>query len=382
VDYKEAVVKKVIFGILILIILAGTLTACGAGEGNTAKLTTPAVTSTLGWDAQSVPAPTIISAPTFSDETKGGEIYSYNVASDRMVIMSGYLTLVVDDVSAALSQITALAAANGGFVVSSNIQEDQNRLYASISFRVDSTLFNSTINALHNMAIDIKSESTSGQDVTDQYVDLDARLRNLEASEAQLLDLMEQAGTVEEILKVQQELTNTRGQIEQIKGQMQYLEQSVALALISVTLEQSKLSVEFTANTRTIQEGESVQFVPAVAGGISPYTYEWDFGDGNTSTEPAPAHVYDKIDTFTVTLKVTDDRGNSDEYTRSDYITVTEQPGWSGGSVAGTAWKALLSFFRGLASFFIGLGIFSPIWIAILVILYFTWWRRRKNKAQ
>ena len=71
-----------------------------------------------------------------------------------------------------------------------------------------------------------RSESTTGQDVTEQYTDLDSQLRNLEASEAQLLELMKQAGTVEEILKVQQELTNTRGQIEQIKGQMQYLEQS------------------------------------------------------------------------------------------------------------------------------------------------------------
>jgi len=389
-------VKKVLFGLLVLIILMGTVVACSkeAIQKTVFPMATPAPTTLThgaAYDSNGVKtapgiitqaAPTITMPPTTVNAENGGESYSPAQTIDRMVIRNAFLTLVVDDVTTALSKITALAAANGGFVVNSDIQEDQNRLYANIAFRVDSTKFNETLQALRNLAVDVKAESTSGQDVTSQYVDLTSQLRNLEASETQLLTLMEKAGTVTEILGVQQQLTSTRGQIEQIKGQMQYLQQSSDLAMISASLEQSKLTVEFNADTRIVRVGDSVQFVPTIAGGIAPYSYEWNFGDGGKSTEPNPAHTYSKTGTYTVNVKVTDDKGNTDEYTRTDYITVKVVPGWSAGNIVGSAWHGLLGFFKVILDIIIWLGILSPIWIAILVILYFTWWRKRKKKTQ
>jgi hypothetical protein len=372
--------KKLLFGLLVILLLIGTI-GCGGEEatyqvysglnGDTGVTRTPAPTT------MAVPAPTLVSSPS-----KGGASYETNTSTagvDRMVIRSASLTLVVNDVANSLSQITDLAAIYGGYVVNSNIGEDQNRLYAYISFRVLSTRFNDTIQALRKIAADVKSESTSGQDVTEDYTDLAAKLRNLEASEMQLLELMKQAGTVEEILAVQKELVNTREQIEVTKGRMQYLEQSSNLALFTVTLEQSKLIVNFTAESRSVKEGNSVQFLANVSGGFSPYTYEWNFGDDETSTEPNPAHAYRSAGTFTVTLKVTDDKGVSDENIREDYIMVLA--GWNAGSIVGSAWDALVGFGHFLSALFIGLGIFSPVWIVILVILYFAWWRRRKRKA-
>lgn len=377
--------KKILFGLLVVVLLIGTV-ACSSGTSE--KTVAPATTVTHGVanggpiPITQAPAPTIVVPGAPSTTTKGGESFGSAPAAtiDRMVIRTAYLALVVDDVSTALSRITDLAAARGGFVVNSNIQEDQNRLYASISFRVDAKQFSDTIQALRNMAVDVKSESTTGEDVTSQYTDLNSQLRNLEASEAQLLELMKQAGKVDEILNVQRELTNTRGQIEQIKGQMQYLEQSSSLALINANLEQSKLAVEFSADTRTVKVGKQIQFVPTVSGGFSPYSYAWDFGDGSTSTEAAPTHTYRKSGTFTVTVKITDDKGNTADAKRADYITVLT--GWSAGNIASGAWNALVGFFHFLVSFIIGLAIFSPIWIIILVILYFTVWRRRKNKSK
>ncbi len=108
-------------------------------------------------------------------------------------------------------------------------------MMGNISFRVRAENFDQAMAALHNLADDVRSESTSGQDVTEEYVDLNARLTNLQAAEAQLLKLMEQAGDVSDILAVQQELVQTRGEIEQTKGRMQYLEQSAAMSLIQVT---------------------------------------------------------------------------------------------------------------------------------------------------
>lgn len=386
--------KKVIFGLLVIIILMGTVACAQESPPKTVAPATavapgvvvPAPESSRGNYGSPItitqaPAPTIV-IPGASDASKSGSTFTtvQSASTDRMVIRTAYLTLVVEDVSMALTQITSLAAANGGFVVNSDIREDQNRLYANISFRVVSTKFNDALQSLRNMAVDVKSETTSGQDVTEQYTDLASRLRNLEASEAQLLELMKQAGKVDEILQVQRELTNTRGQIEQIKGHMQYLQQSSDLALINVSLEQSKLAVEFNVDTRTVKEGKQVQFIPTVSGGFSPYSYEWNFGDGVTSTEGAPTHTYRKDGTFTVILKITDDKGNTAESKRADYITVL--PGWNAGNIASSAWNALVAFFRFLATLIIGLAIFSPVWIIILVILYFTVWRRRKKKAK
>jgi len=287
------------------------------------------------------------------------------------------MTLVVVDVASAMEQITNLAASYNGFVVNSNSWQDRDRMMGNISIRVTSERFNEALQTLRALAVEVRSESTSGQDVTEEYVDLSAKLRNLEAAEEQLLKLMERAGEVKEILEVQRELVKTRGDIEQTQGRMQYLEESSSMSYIEVNLEQSKLTAEFNASSRTVKEGEKIQFYPIIAGGFTPYSYEWDLGDGTTSTEEAPFHAYKSEGSYTVKLKVTDDRGNTAPHERTDYITVL--PGWNAGSIASSAWNGLVVFFRVLADIIIWLGIFSPVWIIIGVILYFAWWRKRKK---
>jgi hypothetical protein len=383
--------KKLVFVSLILVVLLAAA-GCGASAspekanstatyyqdgskgGMSTTITIPPATTRV---TMGIPAPTVNSGgETWDNSTIHSEAYS---TQERMVIKTANLALVVEDVSVSLQQITNLAQANGGFVVSSDIQENNNRLYANIAFRVDAAKFDTTMQALQDLAVDVKSVSTSGQDVTEEYVDLDSKLGNFEVSEAQLQKLMEQAGTVKDILEVQQQLVATRENIELIKGRMQYLEQSSALSYIYASLEQSKLAVEFFADTTTIKEGENIRFQPTVSGGFSPYTFTWDFGDGKTSTEENPSHVYNKAGTYTAKLTIKDDKLNTTDATREDYITVTA--GWTAGNVAQSAWHGMVGLGRFLASFFIGLGIFSPVWIAILIILYFAWWRRRKKRS-
>ena len=319
------------------------------------------------------PAPAPTPAPAPIDEGSSQEW-----SGERLIIRSAYMTLVVVDIDSAIAQITNLAANYDGFVVSSNVWQDNDRTSGSISIRVTSDRFSEVIQALRSLAVEVRAESTSGEDVTEEYVDLSAKLRNLEAAEAQLLKLMEQAGDVSDILEVQRELVDTREDIERTRGRMQYLEQSAAMSLIQIQLEQSKLTAELNASTRTVKEGEKVQFFSIVAGGFTPYSYEWDFGDGETSTEANPVHSYDSDGDYTVNLKVTDDRGNVAPYEREDYITVL--PGWDAGGIAGAAWNGLVGFFRILANVLIWVGIFIPLWIIIGVILYFTWWRKRKKR--
>jgi len=326
------------------------------------------------YDNTGIPVPAPAVPPMEMPETDEESAWS----GDRMIVRTGDISLVVSDVADALENIIKLAGDYEGYVVSSNSWRDGNRLVGNIAFRVPAESFDDAVRSLRQMAVEVNSESTSSTDVTEEYVDLTAKLHNLEASEEQLLKLMEQAGSVEEILEVQRELTSTRSQIEQIKGRMQYLEQTSSTSLINVYLEQAELDIDFTASNRRVQEGREVYFTPEIAGGISPFTYEWDFGDGNTSTEASPSYTYRSDGIFNVSLKVTDDRGNTDIRERNSYIEVI--PGWSAGIVASGAWNGLVTFGHVIANILIWLGIFSPVWIIILVILYFAWWRRRRRK--
>jgi len=376
--------KRLIIGLLLVLLVAGTV-ACAAPEWSVsapapepAPTPVPAPMPPRG-DGVSVEAPPPVIVVPGVAPVEGGPDYDGNyVTGDRMIIRTGNMYLVVEDVGASMEQITRLAADYDGFVVSSNVWQERDRMMANIAIRVTAEYFEDALRALRGMAVEVRSESTSGQDVTEEYVDLEARLHNLEATKVQLEKLLEKTEEkVTDILEVQRELSRVTGEIEQIKGRMQYLEQSVALSFIQINLEQSKLTVEFNANTRSVKEGEPVQFYPDISGGFSPYSYEWDFGDGTTSTDQIPSHAYKTDGSYTVKLKITDDRGNTDTQERTDYITVL--PGWSAGNIVSGAWNGMVSFGRVLANILIWLGIFSPVWIIIGVILYFAWWRRRKK---
>ena len=297
-------------------------------------------------------------------------------AVERMIVRRGNMSLAVEDISAAIDQITVMTDGLGGYVVSSWVWKENERLFGNISIRVPAEYFIDAMNALRNLAVDVTSEQTSSQDVTEEYVDLSAKLQNLEATEEQLLKIMEKAETVEDILDVQRELSRTRGEIEQTKGRMQYLERTSSTSLIEIRLEQSKLDVELRASKTRVDEGEEIRFYSEVFGGFPPYSYQWDFGDKNTSTEENPVYAYRADGSYTVSLTVTDDRGNTDNETRIDYITVL--PGWSAGSIASGAWNGLVTFGQVLVDIFIWIGIFSPVWIVVGGIVY--WWYRRERK--
>ncbi len=297
--------------------------------------------------------------------------------AERMIVRTAEMSLVVNDVPAALDQIAELAEGVDGYVVSSARWKEEERLAGTITIRVPAEDFGDVMEALRELAVDVTHEDTSSKDVTEEYVDLSAKLHNMEATEEQLLRLMEKAEKVEDILNVQRELSRTRGEIEQTKGRMQYLERTSATSLIRVHLNQAQLGVNFTASKKRVKEGERVEFEGRIAGGFAPYSYEWDFGDGETSTSKYPTHAYKAAGSYTVSLKVTDDEGNDDTETRDEYITVT--PGWSAGSIASGARNGLVVFGHVLANIFIWLGIFSPVWIVIGGIIY---WRRRRRKKK
>lgn len=299
-------------------------------------------------------------------------------AAAPMIVRTGEMSLLVDDVAVAIDRISDLADTFDGYVVNSRSWHTGKRLVGNISIRVAVEYFDEAILSLRRLAKEVSSETTSSKDVTEEYVDLEAKLRNLHVTETQLLKLMEKAEAIEDILTVQRELTRIRGEIEQTQGRMQYLERTAKSSLIVVNLNQSQLYIKFTANKNTVKPGEDINFNTDISGGFGPYSYTWDFGDGSISTRQAPSHDYNSKGSYTVILKVTDDQGNTDEEIRQDYITVL--PDWNPGNIVSIAWNALATLGKALINILIWLTIFSPVWLVIGGIIY--WWlRRRKQKA-
>lgn len=372
--------KRLIIGFALVVLILLPIACARAPESAVAPAPMP--------EGVPAPAPAPMPAPAPAppppgrgdvtvDEAGSGELVQ-SWATERMIIRTGNIVLIVEDIEVVIDQITVLTSGMDGYVVSSQKWRDGDRLVGSIAIRVPAEQFSMAMRALRNLAVEVRSESISSKDVTEEYVDLSSKLKNLEATEEQLLRLMEKGETVEEILKVQRELSNTRADIEQTKGRMQYLERTSETSLIEVILEQSKLDVKLTASSRSVKEGEDIRFDADIAGGFAPFSYEWDFGDGNTSTSERPRYSYDSPGTYTVKLTVVDDHGNTDYDEREQYITVL--PGWSAGNVASSAWNGLVTFGRVVINILIWVGIFSPVWIIIGGIVYWRLRRRRKRQ--
>ncbi|MCP4361239.1 MAG: DUF4349 domain-containing protein [Chloroflexi bacterium] len=159
------------------------------------------------------------------------------VQQERLIIRTANLSLIVSDTEETLADISQMADQNGGWVVSSNVyQYNDNAKSGDITMRVPSSGFNNALDALKEMAVEVESENISGQDVTEEYVDLNSRLGNLEATADRVRAFMDEAKNVEEALAVNQELSRLEGEIEVIKGRMQYLSQSASFSTITVFL--------------------------------------------------------------------------------------------------------------------------------------------------
>lgn len=161
--------------------------------------------------------------------------------TDRKIIRTGQITLEVADIGKAMDEVAAIANELGGYVVSSNRSGNEDNNSGRVSIRVPANRFTDAFIKLRTIAVKVPNESTNSQDVTEEYMDLKARLRNLEATEAQFLSLLDKAKTVEEILKVQREISNVRTEIERTKGRMQYLERTTDMSLIQVNLQETKV---------------------------------------------------------------------------------------------------------------------------------------------
>ncbi len=156
---------------------------------------------------------------------------------ERLVIKNADLSMEVSSVRDAESSIRTRVGELGGYIVRVETSgTDSDQMTARITFRVPADRFEEALAGVQGLAQKVHSRSVSGDDVTEEFVDLDARLRNLEATRDRLITLLDQATRVEDALQVNSALSDVQGEIEQIRGRMQYLQRSAALSTVNVYL--------------------------------------------------------------------------------------------------------------------------------------------------
>ena len=154
----------------------------------------------------------------------------------RMIIREGQLSIEVESILEAMDAARAVVEGVGGRVDASNIVgADSDTKYGSVTLRVPSSSFDAVVGELRTLGR-LLSESSSSADVTEEYVDLEARRGNLEETEQKLQAFLDQAEDVEDLLAVQRELTTTRGEIERLIGRIN---------LLSALVSESTIGVEF-----------------------------------------------------------------------------------------------------------------------------------------
>lgn len=234
--------ENVVTKLVVVLILGGMLLAACASskelqqeeavirEGN--SLSEPVPPSNIGVEVEK---------GAYGDES------AYSSTTDaepieRLVIKDANLTIVVNDPSSSMDHIATMAVEMGGYVVSESFYEVETESgveapQASIMIRVPVKKLTDALEQIKAESDqDPLNQSITSQDVTGEYVDLESRLTNLEATEEQLLRIMEEADTIDEVLSVHYELSRVREEIEVIKGRMKYLETSAKLSSINVEL--------------------------------------------------------------------------------------------------------------------------------------------------
>jgi hypothetical protein len=232
-------------------ILGLILTACG-GAGVTETF------SEIGSGLDGTGSPSFRDADAEEPPSDGddaivsGENLEFEIAlsADRKVIRNVALQLASDDTRAAYEEIVEIAEENGGFVSGAEVNPSgiEDQPYVSVTVRVPSANLSAALAGFKDIAEEVLSESQDTEDVTESFIDLEAQLANLTLLEAELRSLLEEVreqpdADPEKLLRVFTEISNTRGQIEQIQGQLNYLSDAVDLATVTMTIEPTDAAV-------------------------------------------------------------------------------------------------------------------------------------------
>lgn len=155
----------------------------------------------------------------------------------RLIIKEAQMNLMVENTDMAVNRVTDIAVGAAGYILSQRVWDDDlGYRHATITLGVPVDRFERVLQQLRRLG-EVTNEEASGDDVTEEYVDLDSRLESLRTTHERLLSFLEEAETVEEILALNQRISEVEGQLSQIQGRINYLSNRAAFSTVSVMLE-------------------------------------------------------------------------------------------------------------------------------------------------
>lgn len=300
--------------VLIALMLVTAMAACGSAEEGIFTTedaafdeSEPAARAEREGMATAAPAATAVPSQAMMEESEeaeetatllagsGGlfqsaplseEAQSSAVAQNRIIVRTVDMGIIVPDVPRAADEILATTRSHGGWQVSS----DRSRTHrASLAVRVPAERLDDFVDLIRDMAERVEYETSSSQDVTDEYVDNEARLNGLRSTEERLLEFLDRAVDVEDALEVQEALASVQVEMERIEGRLRFLSQTSAYSLVnlSLTTRPGELQVEIGQDAATYRAGLSAGFRATFEApeGVEEYRYTWDFGDGSEPVE-------------------------------------------------------------------------------------------------
>jgi hypothetical protein len=242
-------VLPLLAGVLLLLL---ALSACGAPSSTASSAgarVLPAMPAPTGASPKNVPqAARAAGAPVAGAAVAQGVAVTNQISplpslpAGQMLIRSGQIDLEAKDPAALVDQVRQIAAAavagsDAGYVADERLQSSNSTFTASITINVPASSFTAVMQQLRSLGSKVLNETSSSQDVTEQYVDVDAQLQALRATQAQLLQLLSKTQQVSDTLAVQRELSNVDTQINQLEGRENYLKAHSAFSTIVVTIQ-------------------------------------------------------------------------------------------------------------------------------------------------
>jgi hypothetical protein len=181
--------------------------------------------------------------------TSADSAQSATEAMNRKIIRNGELTIETPSPLDAQRRVTSIAESQGGFVVTTESKQratnDPARfdVEVTIVIRVPSDHFGATIDEIRAAPGRVLHEKITGQDVTEEFMDLEARIKTQKALEAQFLEIMKRANKVEDAMQVQSQIADVRTEIEKLEGRRRFLENRSSLSTITITFQPPELAM-------------------------------------------------------------------------------------------------------------------------------------------
>ena len=204
----------------------------------------------------------------------GERIEEVSAAADRKIIRNADLTIEVASPAETQHRIVSIAETHGGFVVTSEAKqrdgsEAANRMLdIKLVVRIPENQFGGALDKIRGLATNLSHENVTGQDVTEEFIDLEARIKTQKALEAQFLQIMRQTGKIVDALEVQRQIADVRTEIERLEGRKRFLENRSSLSTITVNIQAPKPIITVTETGFRQSVRESVSDSVEVGSGI------------------------------------------------------------------------------------------------------------------